>query len=75
MHLHYPFAKSLLNAGFHLVCEKPMTMTVNEAEELEKLVAKKKLTFALTHTYTGYPMIRQMRDIIAKGVLGTIQTN
>ena len=70
---HYPFAKSLLNAGFHLVCEKPMTMTVGEALELEKLVAEKKLTFALTHTYTGYPMVRQMRDIIAKGVLGTIQ--
>ena len=72
--LHYPFAKSLLNAGFHLVCEKPMTMTVGEAEELEKLVKKKKLTFALTHTYTGYPMIRQMRDMIAKGLLGNNTT-
>jgi predicted dehydrogenase len=71
--LHYPFAKSLLNAGFHVVCEKPMTITVKEAEELEKLVAEKKLTFALTHTYTGYPMVRQMRDIISKGLLGTIQ--
>ena len=71
--LHYSFAKSLLENGFHLVCEKPMTMTVNEALELEELVAKQKLTFALTHTYTGYPMVRQMRDIIASGVLGTIQ--
>ena len=71
--LHYPFAKSLLENGFHLVCEKPMTMTVEEALDLEKLVEKNKLTFALTHTYTGYPMIRQMRDLIAKGVLGTIQ--
>jgi predicted dehydrogenase len=71
--LHYPFAKSLLNAGFHLVCEKPMTMTVAEAVELEDIVKKTKLTFALTHTYTGYPMVRQMRDLIAKGVLGTIQ--
>lgn len=71
--LHYPFAKILLNAGFHLVCEKPMTMTVEEALELEELVANKKLTFALTHTYTGYPMVRQMRDIITKGLLGTIQ--
>lgn len=71
--LHFPFAKSLLLAGFNLVCEKPMTLTVAEAVELEKLVAEKKLTFALTHTYTGYPMIRQMRDIIAKGLLGTIQ--
>lgn len=71
--LHYSFAKSLLSNGFHLVCEKPMTMTVKEAIDLEKLVTKNKLTFALTHTYTGYPMIRQMRDLIAKGVLGTIQ--
>jgi len=71
--LHYPFAKTFLENGFHLVCEKPMTMTVDEALELEELVKKTKLTFALTHTYTGYPMVRQMRDLIAKGVLGTIQ--
>ncbi len=71
--LHYPFAKKLLTNGFHLICEKPMTLTVKEALDLEKLVAKNKLTFALTHTYTGYPMVRQMRDLIAKGVLGTIQ--
>ena len=71
--LHFPFAKSLLNAGFNVVCEKPMTMTVKESEDLEKLVKEKKLTFALTHTYTGYPMIRQMRDLISKGLLGTIQ--
>ncbi len=71
--LHFPFAKKLLNNGFHIVCEKPMTMTVREALDLEKLVAKTRLTFALTHTYTGYPMVRQMREMIAKGVLGTIQ--
>ena len=66
-------AKNLMKAGFHVICEKPMTMTVAEALELEKIVAETRLTFALTHTYTGYPMIRQMRDLIAKGVLGTIQ--
>ncbi len=71
--LHFPFAKSLLTAGFHVVCEKPMTMTVAEAEELEKTVKEKQLTFALTHTYTGYPMVRQMRELISRGVLGTIQ--
>ena len=71
--LHFPEAKSLLNAGFHLVCEKPMTLTVSEAEEMEKLVKDKKLTFALAHTYTGYPMIRQMKELISKGLLGTIQ--
>jgi len=71
--LHYPFARKFLNNHFHLVCEKPMTLTVKEALDLEKLVVKNKLTFALTHTYTGYPMIRQMRDMIAKEMLGTIQ--
>lgn len=71
--LHYAMAKSFLKAGFHVVCEKPMTMTVEEAQELENIVSETKLTFALTHTYTGYPMIRQMRDIIASGALGTIQ--
>lgn len=71
--LHFPFATRLLRYGFHLVCEKPMTMTVEEAVELESQVARTGLTFALTHTYTGYPMVRQMRDLVASGVLGTIQ--
>ena len=48
--LHYPFAKSLLKAGFNVVCEKPMTMTVNEAEELEKLVAEKQ-TYICSYSY------------------------
>ena len=72
-YLHYPYARMLLENKFHVMCEKPMTMTVEEAVELEKLVKKNKLTFALTHTYTGYPMVRQMRELISSGVLGTIQ--
>lgn len=72
-YLHFPFARLLLSNGFHVMCEKPMTMTVAEAEELEQLVKKNKLTFALTHTYTGYPMVRQMRELISSGLLGTIQ--
>ncbi len=71
--LHYPFAKKLLDNSFHVVCEKPMTMTVDEALDLEKTVNESKLTFSLTHTYTGYPMVRQMRELISQGVLGTIQ--
>jgi predicted dehydrogenase len=63
----------LLENGIHVMCEKPMTMTVAEAEELEKIVGEKKMTFALTHTYTGYPMVRQMREMIRSGILGTIQ--
>jgi predicted dehydrogenase len=72
-YLHYPFAKMLLSNRFHVMCEKPMTMTIEEAVELENLVKDNKLTFALTHTYTGYPMVRQMKEIIAGGALGTIQ--
>jgi len=71
--LHYAFAKEILSHGFHVVCEKPMTMTVEEALDLEKIVSEKELTFALTHTYTGYPMVRQMRELISQGALGTIQ--
>ncbi|WP_075590554.1 Gfo/Idh/MocA family protein [Labilibacter marinus] len=71
--LHYPFAKQLLENGFHVVCEKPMTMSVEEAEDLKKVVEKSGLTFVLTHTYTGYPMVRQMREFIKEGKLGQIQ--
>ncbi len=71
--LHYPAARLLLENGFHIICEKPMTMTVEEALELEELVNQTKLTFALAHTYTGYPMVRQMRDLISQGMLGSIQ--
>lgn len=71
--LHYEFASKLLKAGFHVICEKPMTFTIEEAEELQKIVDSSNLTFALTHTYTGYPMVRQMKEIVKSGALGTIQ--
>lgn len=71
--LHFPYAKMLLESGFHVMCEKPMTMTEEEAEELEQLVEKTGLTFGLAHTYTGYPMVREMRALIGQGILGTIQ--
>lgn len=71
--LHYPFAKKLLSNGFNVVCEKPMTLTIEEALDLENLVTKNSLSFALTHTYTGYPMVRQMKELIANGSIGTIQ--
>jgi len=72
-YLHYLFASLLLKNGFHVMCEKPMTMTVEEAIELDRLVKETGLTFALTHTYTGYPMVRQMREMIKSGALGNIQ--
>ena len=61
-HTHFPIAKAFLEAGFNVMCEKPMTLTVAEAEELEALVKKTKLTFGLMHTYTGYPMVKLARD-------------
>lgn len=70
--LHYPMAKQLIQAGFHVICEKPVTNTAAEAVELEELVKKHKVVFALTHTYTGYPMVRQMKSMIAAGIIGEI---
>lgn len=70
--LHYGFAKKLLEHGFHVICEKPMTFTVDEAMGLQEIVDKTKLTFGLAHTYTGYPMVRQMKEIVKSGALGKI---
>lgn len=70
--LHFPMAKKLLDNGFHVICEKPMTTTLAEAKILQKAHKKSGNVFALTHTYTGYPMVRQMREMIKKGALGKI---
>ena len=71
--LHFPMAKKLLESGFHVICEKPMTMTYQEALELQEVQAKSNTFFALTHTYTGYPMVRQMKKMIQEGVIGEVQ--
>jgi predicted dehydrogenase len=70
--LHYPMAKKLLDNGFHVICEKPMTTSLAEAKDLQKSHNKAGTVFALTHTYTGYPMVRQMREMIKAGALGKI---
>jgi predicted dehydrogenase len=70
--LHYPMAKKLLDNGFHVICEKPMTTSLAEAKDLQKSHEKAGTVFALTHTYTGYPMVRQMREMIKAGALGKI---
>ena len=70
---HYPIATACLEAGFNVMCEKPMTMTVDEAVSLQKLVRKTGLTFGLLHTYTGYPMVKLARDIVKAGDLGRIR--
>ena len=70
--LHFPMAKKLLDNGFHVICEKPMTMNYEEAKTLEVAHQKSGKVFALTHTYTGYLMVRQMREMIKDGALGKI---
>ncbi len=71
--LHFSMARQLIESGFHVICEKPITITAAEAEELAGLVKKNNVQFALTHTYTGYPMVRQMKSMIKEGKLGKIQ--
>jgi len=70
---HFSIAKSFLEAGFHVVCDKPMTYTLDEARELAALVEKTGLVFALTHNYTGYPVVRHARELFASGEMGTIR--
>lgn len=70
---HFPIAKTFIEAGFHIVCDKPMTMTVEEAEELCRLVKKHDVVFALTHNYTGYPMVKEARELVRSGHLGEIR--
>lgn len=70
---HFPIARDFLKAGFHVMCEKPMTMTSREAKELQRLVKKHKLVFGLMHNYTGYPMVKLARDMVAKKDVGKIR--
>ncbi|MGH7495403.1 MAG: Gfo/Idh/MocA family protein [bacterium] len=72
-HNHFEIAKTFITAGFHVVCDKPMTTTLADAEELCRLVKKHKIVFALTHNYTGYPMVKQARALVQLGLLGTIR--
>jgi len=72
-HLHYPIAKAFIEAGFHVVCDKPMTTTLEEAEDLCRLVARHNVLFALTHNYSGYPMVKQARAMVQEGLLGEIR--
>ncbi len=72
-HMHAPAAKAFLAAGIHVICDKPITTTVDEARELVELVKASGKVFVLTHNYTGYPMIRQARAMVAAGELGDIR--
>lgn len=72
-HMHFPIAKAFAEAGFNVVCDKPMTLTLQEAEELARIVERAGVVFALTHNYTGNPLVRQARDMVRSGELGEIQ--
>lgn len=72
-YLHLPVAKAALAAGIPVVSDKPATATYNEALELEQVVVRAGLPYALTHTYAGYPLVREARSICASGGLGTVR--
>ncbi len=72
-HMHAPVAKAFLAAGIHVICDKPMTLSVAEAEELVGEAEASGRLFILTHNYTGYPLIRQAREMVATGELGEIR--
>lgn len=71
---HYEISKAFLEAGIHVVCDKPLVTTAKEAEELQSLAEEKDLLFMVTYTYTGHVMMKYMRDLIKKGEIGTIRT-
>lgn len=72
-HLHFAPAKAFLDAGINVICDKPLTHRLEDALALQALVAKTGLVFGVTHTYTGYPMVRQAREMVAAGELGAIR--
>lgn len=72
-HVHFAPAKMALENGFHVICDKPVTFELKEALALEKIVAKSNRIFALTHNYTGYPMVKQARQMIRHGELGALR--
>ncbi len=72
-HMHFPVAKAFIEAGIHVICDKPMTNTLEDAETLCRLVKKHDVVFALTHNYTGYPMVKQARAMVAAGRIGAVR--
>ena len=72
-HLHVPVAKIFAEKGIHIICDKPLALSSREAIELKNIVENNKIIFALTHNYTGYPMVRHARSLIQKSDLGSIR--
>ena len=71
-YLHFEVAKTFLEAGINVICDKPVTLDLEQARELRKIINKSKKVFALTHNYTGYPMVKLARQMIRKGELGKL---
>ena len=72
-HMHYGPAKAFLEAGIHVICDKPLTSTLEDARALAAITPKKGARFLLTHNYTGYPLVRQARELVRSGALGEIR--
>lgn len=72
-HVHFAAAREFLKRGIHVICDKPLTSTMADARKMEKAVADSDALFVLTHNYTGYPMIRQAREMVASGALGNLR--
>ena len=72
-HVHYEAARVFLQAGIHVICDKPLTTCLEDARSLARLVKESGLIFALTHNYTGYPLVRHAREMVRQGVLGRIR--
>lgn len=72
-HIHFGPARMALENGFHVIMDKPMTFDLDEAKKLQRVVEKSKMVLALTHTYTGYPMVKEARNLIATGELGNVR--
>ncbi|MGI9181154.1 MAG: Gfo/Idh/MocA family protein [Longimicrobiaceae bacterium] len=72
-HLHFPVARTFVERGFHVICDKPLTTTLEDAEALCRLVEERGVIFALTHNYTGYPMVKQARALVQEGALGELR--
>ena len=72
-HVHFPVAKAALEAGFHVLSDKPATLNLQEAKDLAEIVYKSGLSYGLTHTYLGYPLVSAARQIIAEGGIGKVR--
>jgi predicted dehydrogenase len=72
-HVHYPVAQAFVDAGFHVVCDKPLVHTSIQAQALVDAVARQGTVFGVTYNYTGYPLVRQLRHMVRSGAIGTVR--